>query len=153
MSALKSSGAWVVLAIAGVAAIGGAAIFYLQNFDHYRPVAGLTEIEIGGAPFAVSDYDGLDHEGWPLRLRGCFMLADPAAAMAAGQRVEGAEPFSAPDWFECWDAARIDADLKAGRAQAVIAETSGSGEFAQQRIVVIYADGRGYQWRRLVNPR
>ena len=149
--ALSRSGAWVGIVLGLVALLGGGAIFYLQNFEHYHPVDGLTEISVGGARFAVSDYRGLDHEAWPLRLRGCFTLADPEGALAAGAPAAKAEPFGAPDWFECWDAAAIDSDLKAGRAKAVIAETSGSGAFRQERIVVIHPDGRAYQWRRMKN--
>lgn len=146
---VRASGSLVALVIAATAALGGGVIYYLQNFEHYKPVTGLTEISIGGARFGVSDYDGLDHDGWPMRLRGCFKLSDPEGALAAGRATARAEPFGAPDWFECWNAAEIDADLKAGRAKAVIAETTGEGEFTRERIVVVYPDGRAFQWRRL----
>lgn len=143
------SGHWLVIGIAAVTAVAGAAVFYLDGFYHYKRIDGLEAIEIGGQPIAVRDYVGLDNPALPLRLRGCFTLEDPAAAIAAGEPREGVEPFGAPFWFECWDAEAIDADLKAGVATLVLAETAGSGDFVTERLVVVYADGRGYQWRRL----
>lgn len=146
--ALSKSGSWIGLVILGVAVLGGAAILYLKNFEHYREVEGRTEVAIGGAPFAVSGYQGLEHESWPQRLRGCFTLADPEGALAAAPKAARPEPYSAPSWFTCWRPAVLDADLRAGRAQAVAAESVDKGEYLQERIVAIYPDGRAYQWVR-----
>lgn len=106
---------------------------------------------IGDQPLAVTAYRGLDNTALPLRLRGCFEFDDPALALSAGPPAQEPAPFDAPFWFGCWRAAEIDEDLRAGRAQAVVAETSRSGEFFLQRVVAIYPDGRGYQWRRFVD--
>lgn len=134
----------------GVLTIAAGVAAYTLQASFYEPVEGLAEIEIGGAPFAVTDYVGLDNAARPLRLRGCFRLADPDAALAAGAPAPEAAPFNAPSWFDCWDAERIDADLRSGAAVAVVAETGGGGDFRNERIVAIYPDGRAYQWRRLV---
>ncbi len=146
------SGAWVGIGLLALAAIGGIAAYALQSFVYYEEVSGLETVEIGGRAFAVSDYQGLDNPTLPLRLRGCFQIADPEGALNAAPPAEKPEPFDAPGWFECWEPERLDADLIAGRAQAVLAETAGEGEFATERVVAIYPDGRAYQWRRLANP-
>ena len=147
------SGHWVVIGIAAVTAVAGVAVFYLDGFFHYKRVEGVEAIEIGGQSVAVREYVGLDNPSLPLRLRGCFQVEDPEAAIAAGERREDIEPFGAPFWFDCWDAEQIDADLRSGEATLVLAETAGSGDFVTERFVVIYADGRGYQWRRLRDHR
>lgn len=144
------SGTLIGVGFGLVALIAGVAIFALDGVVYYHRAPALDEIEIGGQSFAVSGYDGLENETLPLRLRGCFRLADPDAALVAGDAAPGAEPFGAPFWFECWDAARIDADLKRGAARAVVAETLTQGEFVFERVVVIYPSGEAYQWRRLV---
>lgn len=148
-----ASGQWVgravIISMLVFAAVAGGALYYLQGFHYYQRVAGLASIEIGGQSFAVSGYEGLDNPVLPLRLRGCFRLDDPDGALSAGGEAASPAPFAAPFWFECWDPAALDADLQAGRAQAVLAEIAGEGDFETQRIVVIYPDGRAYQWRRL----
>lgn len=144
------SGTAIGLGLGVIALIGGAAMYYLQSYAYYQRQDGLEAIEIGGRRFAVSDYHGLVNDALPLRLRGCFRLADPEAALAAAPPAQNPEPFAAPGWFECWSAAAMDGDLKAGRAGAVVAAVEGEGDFAMERIVVVYPDGRGYQWRRLI---
>ena len=131
-------------------AIGAAAaIYYIQNIWFSKIDDGRESVRIGGQDFAVSGYRGIDHPSLPQRLRGCFQFEEPAAARAAAPEAKDAVPFDAPSWFDCWDAAEIDADLKAGRAAAVLAEPAGTEDFAAERIVVVYPDGRGFQWRRL----
>lgn len=145
---LSRSGSWVGLAILIVAAVGGAIIFYLKTYEHYREATGVAQIEIGDASFAVSDYRGLFHESWPQRLRGCFVLSDPQGALAAAPPAARPRPYSAPSWFECWKPAELDADLKAGLARAVVASSVDKGAYLQERVVAIYPDGRAYQWAR-----
>lgn len=144
------SGTLVGVGIGVATAVAAIAAYSLQT-SFYERVEGLDEIEIGGDAFAVSDYQGLDNDARPLRLRGCFVLDDPAAAIAAGPPADEPVPFNAPSWFECWDAAELDADLSAGRATAVVAETAGEGRFATERVVAIYPDGRAFMWRRLID--
>ena len=146
-----NAGRWIVVGLAAFCVVAGAGLYYLQGYHYYERVEGVAEIEIGGEPFGVSDYVGLDNAALPLRLRGCFRLDAPDAAIAAGPSAKNAAPFAAPSWFDCWDPAQIDADLEAGRAVAVSAETAGEGDFATERIVVVYPDGRAFQWRRLAS--
>ncbi|MEO1122273.1 MAG: DUF6446 family protein [Pseudomonadota bacterium] len=143
------AGQWIVIGMLSVAVVTGVSVYYLQNFFFYDRVTDVSSIQIGDRDFAVSEYDGLDNRARPLRLRGCFKLADPEGALAAGSLAPDAAPFDAPEWFECWDAAAIDADLKSGAAQAVLAESTTANGFTTERLVAIYPDGRAYQWRRI----
>lgn len=136
------------LAVGAVVALAGG--YYLNTYHYYQRISDVADVEIGEGRFGVSGYDGLDNPTLPLRLRSCFTLENPEAALAAGRPAPDAEPFDAPFWFECWDAERIDADLRTGAATAIVAGGHTVGEFVFERIVVIYPDGRAFQWRRLL---
>lgn len=145
------SGTMIGIGMGAIALIVGVGVYYLQGYAYYDRVEGLDAIEIGGQSFAVSDYDGLDNESLPLRLRGCFQISDPQGALAAGEPDPEALPFEAPSWFECWDVERLASDLKSGAAKAVIAESETLGdEFRTERLVAVYPDGEAYQWRRII---
>ncbi len=158
------SGTMIGVGLGVGAAVALAAGLWLNTFTYYEPAPPTDAVTIGGASFAVADFQGLDNASLPLRLRSCFTLADPAGAVAAGetpaltparapgQPDEPPAPFDAPYWFECWDAAAIDADLKAGRATVIVAGARRVGEFTFERLIAIYPDGRAYQWRRLLEP-
>lgn len=146
-----NTGRLVVLGIAAATVLAGGVVYYLETFVHYQRVADVKEVSVGARAFAVSDYDGLTNDTLPLRLRGCFQVAEPEAVLSAGPPARHPTPFGAPGWFACWDAAELDADLKAGRAQAVVAEVSGEGKFEMERVVAVYPDGRAFQWRRLTS--
>lgn len=137
-----------VLTLGGIALAGG---LYLVNFYHWDRVRGVEMVTIGGESFAVSGYDGLDNTVLPTKLRACFRLEDPQAALAAGAAPrQDAGPFTAPFWFDCWDAETIGADVAAGRARIILAERVVEGEFATERYVAIYEDGRAFMWRGFV---
>lgn len=145
------SGTAIGIGFAVIAVVAGAAIYYLQGFAYYSRVDGLSAVSIGGRDFAVTEYQGLDNKSLPLRLRGCFRLADPQAALEAGTPDPEAAPFEAPFWFDCWDVERLARDLRSGAAKAVIAEQETQGDdFRTERIVAIYPDGAAYQWRRII---
>ena len=116
------SGTVIGIGVAVVTVMGAVAAYTLQN-SYYERVSDVSEITIGA----------------------------PEQALEAGPPAPKPEPFAAPSWFECWDPEQLDADLQAGRARAVIAEQSGEGDFATERVVVGYPDGRAFQWRRLQN--
>ncbi len=133
---------------AGIVGIGlafGVGLWYAQQIGYYEPVTGLESVTVGGQPFAVTGYEGTDGTTSPLKLRGCFRLADPAAALAAGEPAPDAVPLTTPDWIECFDEEAILADIRGGRAATVMAgldEGDGADLF-----MAIYPDGRGYSWR------
>jgi hypothetical protein len=127
------------------AAIFGAAMWWFQTRGHYVEVDGIEVVDIAGSPVAVRAYKGVDADTSPLKLRGCFILVGEFAAPIA----EDPTPLIAPDWFECFDAGKLDADLKSGAARPLLAEFN--NPFGFDRVVAVYADGRAFQWRQ-INP-
>ena len=131
----------------GIVAIGlvfGAGLWFAQQQSYYDEVEGLDSVTVGGEDFAVSGYRGLDGRS-PLKLRGCFTLDRPEAAIAAGEPASDAVPLVTPDWFECYEEEAILADLRSGEATAIMAgadEGDGADLF-----MAIYPDGRAYSWR------
>jgi len=139
------SGTILASAMIAAATVFGVGMWYAQQHSYYEQVEGLTEVVINGQPFAVTGYIGTDGETSPLKLRGCFQLADPAAALAAGETTADAVPLTTPRWIECFDAAQIDADLRSGAARGIMAGLD-EGDGADL-YMAIYSDGRGYVWR------
>jgi len=128
-----------------VALLFGIGMWYAQQRSFYDPVEGLESVRIGDREFAVTGYEGTDGITSPLKLRGCFRLANPDAAIAAGRAATDAVPLTTPDWIECFDENAIHADIQAGRATAIMAgDDEGDGA---DLYMAIYPDGRAFQWR------
>ncbi len=143
---MPKNGTFIAGGIVGIGLIFGIGMWYAQQRNYYEPVTGLTEVEIGGKTFEISGYDGVDGARTPLKLRGCFTLSDPRAAIAAGEPAPDARPLTTPDWITCFDEEAILADISNGNATAIMAgEDEGDGA---DLMMAIYPDGRAYQWRR-----
>jgi hypothetical protein len=134
------SGKVIVVGLLLFAAVFGVALWWAQD-AHYDRVDGLTVVTVAGVDVPVSDYRGLDGDSSPLKLRACFRV-NPAAVV--GPEALDAVPLATPDWFDCYDPPVISADLREGRARAVVAET---GAANIRRIVAVYPDGRAFMWR------
>jgi len=142
---MARTGTLVAGGIVGVAVLFGIGMWYAQQQSYYDIVTGVERVRIGTEAFAVTGYEGTDGTRSPLKLRGCFRLADPAAALAAGEPAPRAVPLTTPDWITCFDENAILADLSAGRATAIMAgEDEGDGA---DLYMAIYPDGRAYSWR------
>jgi hypothetical protein len=112
---------------------------------YYTEVDGLRSLGVQGVDVAVDDYTGIDSETSGLKRRGCF-AADPDD-FAALVPMEKPTPLKAPGWFECFDYASLTQDLEAGRAVAFLAAENEKDGI--DRVVAIYPDGRGFEWRQL----
>ncbi|PZX53575.1 hypothetical protein LX76_02212 [Cereibacter changlensis] len=136
----------------------GALIYWLQIYAFYEPVAftpgeeiRLTPI-IGEEPEVIvaNDVTGIDADSSPLRFRACFTTPLTQAMLTETYRVyDEATPLVAPGWFDCFDAGQIDAALKTGEAIAFLSEAEVADGI--DRVVAVFADGRGYAWHQL-NP-
>ena len=139
------------------ALLAGGAIYYLQEYAYYQPVAftgdaiTLTNIASGlPEPIPVADLQGIDATSSPLRFRACFTTTLNQPTLTEAFTVyPKATPLNAPTWFDCFDAARIGAALETGEAIAFL----GQADIAPQidRVVAVFADGRAYAWHQ-VNP-
>jgi len=142
---MAMTGKLVAGGIVVVAIVFGTGMWYAQQRSFYDVVTGIERVQVDGQDFAVTEYEGTDGTRSPLKLRGCFRLADPAAAIAAGEPAPDAVPLTTPDWITCFDEEAILADITAGRATPIMAgEDEGDGA---DLYMAIYPDGRAYAWR------
>jgi hypothetical protein len=133
----------------------GAALYYLQVYGFYEEVsADLPEVRLvsltseAPEPILADGISAIDADSSPIRFRACFSTPTSLALLSETYiGLDRATPRNAPDWFECFDAAAIGAELKAGTALAFLGEKNVA--FGVDRIVAITEDGRGYIWHEL----
>ena len=133
--------------------IGGIALYYLQVYGFYEPVAE-AEVQLVSVvsdmpePITINSFEAIDAESSPIRYRACF-TTDMSLSLLTETFVglEDAIPRNAPHWFDCFDAAAIAAELDAGTALPFLGQKN--VEFGVDRIVAITEDGRGYVWHEL----
>lgn len=132
------------------ALLAGVAVWYLQVYGFYDAVdeiAGAREIVVtdsAGAthPVAVGGFKAIDATSSPIRYRACFTL-DPAAVAKAAP-YPAATPLNGPDWFKCYSARALTADLESGAARAVLGQAEVRPDV--DRVIVVYPDGRAFAW-------
>ncbi len=138
------------------ALVAGVSMYYLQVYGFYDEVTprGEGDVQltslITGAPEAIeySNFEGIDAESSPIRYRACFKTSQSLGMLTETYALADlAEPRVAPDWFECFDAAQIGADLEAGTAVAFLGQKN--IEYGIDRVVAIYPDGSGYVWHEI----
>ncbi|AHB86020.1 histidine kinase [Ruegeria pomeroyi] len=146
----------IVLLLCGAAA--GAAMYYFQVYGFYyevaaRPGQDVALMPLGGdapRPIAYDGFQAIDADSSPIRYRACFTTDLSLDALSAAyEPVEAPEPLTAPTWFGCYDAAAIDAALKAGTARAYLGAKN--IHYGVDRIVTVTEEGRGYVWHVLNN--
>lgn len=134
----------------------GALIWWLQVYAYYEPVSFTPGDEIrltplvGGVPEAivVDAVEGIDAESSPLRFRACFTTPLSQAMLSETYVIyENPTPLIAPGWFDCFDAAKIDAALEAGQALAFLSQRDIHP--GVDRVVAVMGDGRAYAWHQL----
>ncbi|MBP0481093.1 DUF6446 family protein [Sagittula salina] len=150
------SGKLLSLAIVAVALIFGAVVYYTQVYYYYETVEadGSTDVMLTslatGEPEAIA-YDGftaIDATSSPIRYRACFTtpLSIPMLTETY-EMYEGSAPRNAPDWFSCFDAAAIGAQIEAGTAHVFTSQRN--IEYGIDRVVAITDGGQGYVWEEI----
>ena len=139
-----------------IALAAGAALYYLQVYHFYEPVAatGTDDVQMtslaSGAPEPVlyDDFEAIDASSSPIRYRACFTTSMSHAMLSETYiPYDDAEPLNAPGWFDCFDAEAIGAELDAGTALAFLGQRD--VQYGIDRIVAITEDGRGYVWHQI----
>jgi hypothetical protein len=136
--------------------VAGVAMYWLQVYAFYEPVAFTPGAEIkltpiiGDSPEVIvaDDVQGIDAGSSPLRFRACFTTPLSQALLTETYRVyDAAEPLIAPGWFGCFDATRIGDALQTGEAIAFLSEP----EIAPgvDRVVAVFPDGQAFAWHQL----
>ena len=143
---------FLVILLVGGTALAGFGAWYLTVYAYYDelpaqdsfPLTPIAALAAQDQP--IRDFEGIDSDSSPIRYRACFTLdADPAQFTPYPE----AAPLIAPDWFDCFDARTIGADLEAGRATAVLG--TAHLRYGIDRVVAIYPDGRAFAWHQ-INP-
>ena len=123
----------------------GVALWWFQTRAWYYNVDGVTEVTAYGDPFPVSNYRGIDATTSPLKMRACFDV--DWDYWPSEEYRDVAEPLTAPDWFDCFNAQQLTADILNGKATAILA---GDNEiFGFSRFIAQYEDGRAFMWRQI----
>jgi hypothetical protein len=144
----------IIVAMLLMAAGLGGVLYYQQVYAYYEEVQAsddavrLTTVSFGDVePIIVQSFEGIDAISSPLRYRACFETTLSLAMLTETfVIVDNAEPRVAPNWFDCFDAAQIGADLQ---TEAVAFMGVENVEYGIDRIVAIYPDGRGYAWHQI----
>lgn len=142
---MATSGKVLAGGMVAFAAVFGVGMWYAQVYAYYEEVTDISEVTVGSETFAVRDYNGINAPTSPLKMRGCFTLEDPKAAITAGLRAEDAVPIKPPHWFTCFDTEQIQTDIESGAATPIMAGLD-EGDGADL-YMAIYPDGRAYRWR------
>lgn len=152
MNAGKIVGGGIVL----MALAAGAAVYWLQEYAYYEPVAfrpgdeiKLTLVDGGLAePIVADGITGIDANSSPLRFRACFTTPMTLPMLSETYQIYAApEPLIAPSWFDCFDAQAIGEALEKGEALAFLSEAGIAPQV--DRVVAVFADGRAYAWQQL----
>lgn len=136
--------------------IAGGALYYLQVYAYYDtvPATGAQDVQMiaqaSNAPEPVphSDFRAIDSDSSPIRYRACFTTSLTLdAARATHVVAPGISPRNAPNWFDCFDAAALGAELDAGTAVTFMGAKNVF--YGVDRIVALTDDGRGFVWHEL----
>ncbi|ASM71685.1 MULTISPECIES: DUF6446 family protein [Roseobacteraceae] len=147
------TGKILAILIVITALIAGAGMYYLQVYGFYdevtvKEVNLVSVVSDAPEPIPFTDFQAIDADSSPIRYRACFKTEMSLPLLTETYvGLEKAEPRNAPDWFDCFDAAKIGAELEAGTALPFLSQKN--VHYGVDRIVAITQDGRGYVWHEL----
>lgn len=133
-------------------------LYYSQVYAYYDKVdISAPDVAMRATTFQGTtedllavEFEGIDADTSPIRFRACFKTPLSQAMMTETfEPYEDATPLIAPDWFDCFDAKRIGADIETGDAVAFLSEAN--IDYGIDRVVAVYPDGRAYAWHQ-INP-
>jgi hypothetical protein len=138
-----------------IALVAGLAMYYLQVYAFYDRLdvdnVQLTSL-VSGQPEEIvfENFKAIDSDSSPVRYRACYDTIGSLAMLSETYVIyDAAEPLVAPDWFDCFDAVALGADLESGAAIAFLGVEN--VQYGIDRVVAIYPDGRAYAWQQ-INP-
>lgn len=150
------TGKFVAGAIAVVAILFGAAMYYFQVYAYYEPVNEpdngviLTTLSGEQEPILVQDFQGIDATSSPIRYRACFTTPTSIEELTEKFAIyENAEPLTAPAWFECFDAVAIGEGIEAGQSVAFLSEKN--VQYGVDRVIAVNNKGQAFAWHQLNN--
>ncbi|OUX41187.1 hypothetical protein CBE37_05360 [bacterium TMED277] len=122
-------------------------LFYFQNFAFYERLTVKSRLAIEKKMVEVINYNGIDASSSGLKLRECFTVTEESFEIKDLTIYQNPTPLNAPFWFECFNAESITLDLNANKAVAFLSKKE---EFdGIDKVIALYPDGTGFQWRQL----
>ena len=122
-------------------------LFYFQNFAFYERLTVKSRLAIEKKMVEVINYNGIDASSSGLKLRECFTVTEESFEIEDLTIYQNPTPLNAPFWFECFNAESITLDLNANKAVAFLSKKE---EFdGIDKVIALYPDGTGFQWRQL----
>lgn len=126
-------------------AIAGGGLWYSIEKAYYERITGVTEVVAYGDKFPVSNYEGIDADTSPLKMRACFTV--DWDYIPTDEFKDVATPLNAPQFFKCFDAGQLTADIQGGNASAILANENMPYGF--DTYIAQYPDGNAYMWRQV----
>ena len=124
-------------------------LFYFQNFAYYERLQVKNSLLIEKEMVEVTDYSGITASSSGLKLRECFKIVDLSFDTQVLTVYQKPTPLNAPFWFGCFNAKLLSKDLNANKAVAFLSKKE---EFdGIDKVIALYPDGTGFQWRQLNN--
>jgi len=139
------NGKAIVGGLVGTALIVGAGLWYSIERAYYTSVSDVTQMASYDKLLPVTEYEGIDADTSPLKMRACFKVNWPY--VASDQHKAIATPLRAPRFFDCFNAKTMSDDLETGNATAVLLDEN--RPFGFNTYVAQYPDGRAYMWRQI----
>ena len=139
------NGKVLITALLVPAVVMGAGLWYSIQSAYYEKIEDVTEVTAYGDAFPVSNYQGIDADSSPLKMRACFDVEWDYFPSDEFNTV--ATPLIAPSFFKCFDAGAITADLQDGNATAILADEN--EPFGFNTFIAQYPDGRAFMWRQI----
>ncbi|MFL2790291.1 MAG: DUF6446 family protein [Paracoccaceae bacterium] len=139
------SGKITVVLILGFSFCFGIIFFYFQSFAYYQEVSGIKKIEVQDRKIEVKDYLGIRADTSALKMRSCFIAK--SSDFRNLPPAKKPQPLNAPFWFDCFNSKDLQEAIDGGRAKAYLAKENEADGI--DRLVVIYPNGKGYEWRQL----
>lgn len=129
-----------------LAALGmGTGLWYTIEKAYYVGVTDIKEISVSGVNRPVKNYMGIDADTSPLKMRACFKV--DWDYLVTDEFRNFATPLIAPKSFDCFDAKKIDTDLKTGSATAILANEN--IPFGFNTFIAQYPNGQAFMWRQV----
>ena len=139
------SGKITVITILGTSLFFGIIFFYFQSYAYYQEFSGVVKIEVQNRKIDVENYLGIKAKTSALKMRSCFVVKPSAFRNLS--LAENPQPLKAPFWFDCFNSKDLQQAIDDKRAKAYLAKENEADGI--DRLVVIFPNGRGYEWRQL----
>ena len=150
------SGKVLAIFLALTAIVGGAGMYYLQVYGFYEDVqaTNVDDVQLTSLMSALPEtilyenFKAIDADSSPLRYRACFETPMSQALLSETyQLYDNPIPTVAPDWFDCFDANALGADLEGGTAIAFMGTFNVTYGF--DRVIAVTEDGSGFAWHQM----